>query len=497
MQLPSANPLRLARRQFLQGSGLSLGSAVLASLLAADDARSQDRPPTSDVRSPIPDSRRPIPGLAGLPHHPPRAKSVIFLCQSGAPSQLDLFDYKPVLAERHGEELPESIRRGQRLTTMTSEQKSLPLTASLFKFAQHGRSGAWVSELLPHTAKIVDELCFLKSLHTSAINHDPGITFLQTGSEQPGRPSMGSWVSYGLGTENANLPAFVVMISGGEPGDQPLYGRLWGSAFLPTSHAGVKLRGSGDRVLYLANPPGVSREARRRQLDTLADLNRLGHDRDGDPEIIARIEQYERAFGLQAAVPELADLSDETAATFELYGDDAKQPGTYASNCLMARRLVERGVRFVQLYHRDWDHHTKLPSRIRKHAKLTDQGSAALIADLAQRDLLRDTLVIWAGEFGRTAYCQGELTADDYGRDHHPRCFTVWLAGGGVKPGLTIGRTDDFSYNVAERPIHIHDLQATVLHLLGIDHERLTFRFQSRDYRLTDIAGEVVREALL
>ncbi|MDX1948122.1 MAG: DUF1501 domain-containing protein [Pirellulaceae bacterium] len=441
-------------------------------------------------------ARRGLPGLAGLPHFAPRAKRVIFLCQSGAPSQIDLFDHKPVLAERHGEELPESIRAGQRLTTMTAEQKSKPLTPSLFKFARHGECGALVSELLPHTAKVVDRLCFLKSLHTEAINHDPGITMLQTGSQQPGRPSLGSWLSYGLGTENADLPAFVVMISGGEPGDQPLYGRLWGAGFLPALHAGVKLRGSGDPVLYLSDPPGLARDSRRRMLDTLRELNEIGHVRDGDPEILTRIEQYERAFGLQQAAPELADLSSEPASTFELYGDDAKTPGTFAANCLLARRLVERGTRFVQLYHRDWDHHTNLPSRIRKHAKLTDQASAALVSDLAQRGLLDQTLVVWGGEFGRTAYCQGTPAPGDYGRDHHPRCFTMWLAGGGIRPGFSLGQTDDFSYNIAERPIHLHDLQATILHLLGIDHERLTFRFQSRDYRLTDVAGEVITEAI-
>jgi uncharacterized protein (DUF1501 family) len=471
---------------FLRAGGLALGAAALTRLLGSD------APSAAAENS----SRKKLPGLTGLPHHRPRAKSVVFLCQSGAPSQIDLFDYKPVLEERHGEELPESIRQGQRLTTMTSEQKTKPLTASVFRFARHGQSGAWVSELLPRTARVVDELCFLKSLHTEAINHDPGITFLQTGSQQPGRPSMGAWLSYGLGSENADLPAFVVMLSGGEPGDQPLYGRLWGAGFLPAQHAGVKLRGSGDPVLYLSNPPGVSDQSRRRLLDTVGGLNRLGFERDGDPEILARIEQYERAAGLQAAAPELTDLSSETEATFDLYGEDAKTPGTYAANCLLARRLVERGVRFVQLYHRDWDHHTKLPSRIRKHAGLTDRGSAALVADLKQRGLLQDTLVVWGGEFGRTAYCQGDLTDGDYGRDHHPRCFTMWLAGGGVKPGLSLGRTDDFSYNIAERPIHVHDLQATLLHLLGIDHEELTYRFQGRDYRLTDVAGEVVREVL-
>ena len=470
-----------ARRVFLGRAGLGVGMAALASLLEPA------------VRA---EKSRGEPGLAGLPHHPPRAKRVIFLCQSGAPSQIDLFDPKPVLKERHGEEIPESIRAGQRLTTMTSEQAAKPLTASLFKFARHGQSGANVSELLPHTAKIVDELCFIRSLHTEAINHDPAITFLQTGSQQPGRPSFGSWVSYGLGSENADLPAFVVMISGGAPGDQPLYGRLWSSAFLPAEHQAVKFRGSGDPVLYLSNPSGLSREARRRMLDSLAELHAQQQQRDPDPAIAEWAKQHEAAFRMQAAVPELADLSQEPAATFEMYGPDSKTPGTYAANCLLARRLVERGVRFVQLYHRDWDHHTKLPSRLRTKCRETDQPSAALVSDLKQRGLLKDTLVIWAGEFGRTAYCQGELTADDYGRDHHPRCFTAWLAGGGVKPGLTYGRTDDFSYNVVENAVHLHDLQATLLHLLGIDHERLIFRAQGRDFRLTDIAGNVVKGIL-
>jgi hypothetical protein len=482
---------RLARRVFLRESGLSLGAAALASLLVQEHTGAQSpSQPSRQVRRPS------LPGLSGLPHHAARAKNVIFLCQSGAPSQIDLFDHKPLLVERHGEDLPESIRMGQRLTTMTSDQATKPLTASPFTFAQHGQSGTWVSELLPYTSAMVDELCFLKSLYTEAINHDPGITLLQTGGQQPGRPSMGAWLSYGLGSENANLPSFVVMLSGGEPGDQPLYGRLWGSAFLPSQHAGVRLGSSNDPVMYLSDPPGISKASRRRMLDTLAELNREAFEREGDPRIVSRIEQYERAFGLQAAVPELADLSAETQATFDLYGNDARRPGTYAANCLLARRLVERGVRFVQLYHRDWDHHDRLPSRIRKQATLTDQPSAALLADLKQRGLLRDTLVIWAGEFGRTAYCQGEPGGDNYGRDHHPRCFTAWLAGGGVKAGFSLGRTDDFSYNITERPVHIHDLQATILYLLGIDHERLTFRYQGRDFRLTDIAGEIVREVL-
>ncbi|HZL89341.1 MAG TPA: DUF1501 domain-containing protein [Pirellulaceae bacterium] len=478
---------RLARRIFLRGSCAGIGLAALASLLSAEEGgttppRAFPRPATS--------------GLAGLPHHPPKAKRVIFLCQSGAPSQMELFDYKPELEKRHGEEIPDAIRMGQRLTTMTAEQKSKPLTASLFKFDRHGQCGAPVSELMPHTAKVVDELCFVYSLHTEAINHDPAITFIQTGSQQPGRPSMGSWISYGLGSANDDLPAFVVLISGGQPGDQPLYGRLWGSAFLPGQHQGVKFYGSGDPVLYLSNPPGISRETRRRMLDSIRKLNEQQLAREGDPEIATRIAQYELAFRMQSAVPELADLSREPAATFELYGEDSKQPGTYAANCLLARRLVERGVRFVQLYHRDWDHHKTLPKLITQRSKEVDQPSAALVADLRQRGLLDDTLIIWGGEFGRTAYCQGDLTADDYGRDHHSRCFTMWLAGGGSKRGLLYGKTDDFSYNVVENPVHVHDLQATLLHLLGIDHERLTFRSQGRDFRLTDVAGRVVGELL-
>ncbi|HUE70805.1 MAG TPA: DUF1501 domain-containing protein, partial [Pirellulaceae bacterium] len=470
---------------FLRGGCAGIGMAALASLLAADE-----------TTPPRPFPRPPMPGLAGLPHHPPKAKRVIFLCQSGAPSQMELFDYKPALEERHGEEIPESIRRGQRLTTMTSEQRSKPLTASLFKFAQHGENGAWVSELMPHTAEIVDELCFVYSMHTEAINHDPAITFIQTGSQQPGRPSMGAWISYGLGSENADLPAFVVLTSGGQPGDQPLYGRLWGNAFLPGQHQGVKFYGRGDPVLYLSNPPGISRETRRRMLDSIRALNEQQLARAGDPEIATRIEQYELAFRMQMAVPDLADLSGEPAATFELYGEESKTPGTYAANCLLARRLVERGVRFVQLYHRDWDHHKTLPKLIAQRSKEVDQPSAALVNDLARRGLLDDTLIVWGGEFGRTSYCQGELTANDYGRDHHPRCFTIWLAGGGIKPGLLYGKTDEFSYNIVEKPVHVHDLQATILHLLGIEHERFTFRSQGRDFRLTDIAGDVVHDIL-
>ena len=435
-------------------------------------------------------------GLPELPHFKPRAKRVIFLYQSGAPSQVDLFDFKPKLAELHGQELPEAVRMGQRLTTMTSDQATKPIASSRYAFAQHGQCGADVSELLPHTATLVDDLCIVRSMFTEAINHDPAITFMQTGSPQPGRPSIGAWVSYGLGSENQNLPAFTVFISGGEAGDQPLNGRLWGSGFLPSQHQGVKFRGSGDAVLYLSNPPGISPAMRRRMLDASAQLNKLQHEAFGDPETLARIEQFELAHRMQMSVPELTDLSPESDHTFDLYGDDARQPGTYAANCLLARRMIERGVPFVQLYHRGWDHHQNLPSKLPKKCKQVDQASAALVQDLKQRGLLDETLVIWAGEFGRTVYCQGSLDREDYGRDHHPRCFTIWLAGGGVKAGVTVGRTDDFSYNIAEDPVHVHDLQATILHCLGIDHERLTYRLQGRDFRLTDIAGRVVTKML-
>jgi len=469
----------LSRRQFFSRTSSGIGAAALASLTGGE-ANAATRQMT----------------YGAVPHFAPRAKRVIFLHQSGAPSQLDLFDPKPRLESLNGVELPDSFRMGQRLTSMTSDQKSKPLTASLFKFAKHGKCGAELSELLPHTAKIVDEICIIRSLYTEAINHDPGITFIQTGSQQPGRPSIGAWLSYGLGSECENLPAFVVFISGGSPGDQPLFGRLWGSAFLPAEHQGVKFRGGGDPVLYLKDPPGISRITRRRMLDGIAKLNRMHNDAIGDPEVDARINQYEMAFRMQTSVPDLVDITDEPEHTFELYGDEAKKPGTYAANCLLARRLVERGVRFVQLFHRGWDHHLNLPARLRDKCKQTDQASAALVMDLKQRGLLDDTLIVWAGEFGRTAYCQGDLTSDNYGRDHHPRCFTIWMAGGGIKSGVTVGKTDDISYNVVKDPVHVHDLQATILHCLGIDHERLTFRFQGRDYRLTDIAGKILDKVL-
>jgi hypothetical protein len=469
---------RLARRRFFRQSAGALGAAALASLWSADEARAGVERPAA-------------------PHFAPRAKRVIYLFQSGGPSHLELLDYKPRLAELHGSELPDSIRQGQRLTGMTSGQKSFPVIAPKFKFSPHGQSGAWLSELLPHTAKQVDQLCILRSLHTEAINHDPAITFIQTGSQQPGRPALGAWLSYGLGSEAQDLPAFVVMISHGTGKDanQGLLDRLWGSGFLPSRHQGVKLRSGRDPVLYLSDPPGIDRELRREMLDGLARLNRYQRRHDGDPEIDARIDQYEMAFRMQASVPELTDLSQESAATLELYGPDAARPGTFAANCLLARRMVERGVRFVQLYHRGWDNHGGLPTNIPKQCYDVDQPQAALIADLKQRGLLDETLVIWGGEFGRTVYGQGG-NQPDYGRDHHGRCFSMWLAGGGIKPGIVYGETDDYGYNIVRDPVHIHDLNATLLDCLGIDHERLTYRFQGRDFRLTDVEGRVVRDIL-
>ena len=435
-------------------------------------------------------------GLPGLPHFAPKAKRVIFLFQSGGPSQIELFDYKPRLVEFQNTELPESVRGGQRLTGMSASQSSFPVVPSKFALSQHGQSGAWVSELLPQTAKIADRLTFVKTVNTEEINHDPAVTMAQTGFRLGGRPSMGSWISYGLGAETENLPAFCVMISN-SGGGQPLYDRLWGSAFLPSRYQGVKFRSGGDPVLYLSNPPGFTQENRRTYLDALGALNQSAYDEFGDPEIKARTSQYEMAFRMQSSVPELTDISKEPAGTFTLYGADAKKPGTFAANCLLARRLAERGVRFIQLYHRDWDHHAELPANLPKRCKDVDQASAGLVADLAQRGMLEDTLVIWGGEFGRTVYCQGHLTATDYGRDHHGRCFTMWMAGGGIRPGITYGETDDYCYNVVKDPVHVHDLQATILHCLGIDHKRLTYRFQGRDFRLTDVAGEVVRPILI
>ena len=428
----------------------------------------------------------------------PQAKRVIYLFQSGAPSQLETFDYKPALAKLRGTELPDSVRQGQRLTGMTATQTSFPLAPSQFTFAQHGQSGAWVSSLLPHIAKVADRLCFIKSLHTEAINHDPAVTFFQTGFQIAGRPSIGSWLSYGLGSENKDLPAFVVMISQGTGNlaDQPLYDRLWGSGFLPSKYQGVKFRSNGDPVLFLKNPEGVTPNTRRRYLDDLAKLNTFNLAETGDPEIATRIAQYEMAFRMQTSVPELTDLSKEPDHVFARYGPEARTPGSYAANCLLARRLAERGVRFIQLFHRGWDQHNHLPKQIVNQCRDVDQPSAGLIEDLAERGLLDETLVVWGGEFGRTVYSQGKLTADDYGRDHHPRCFSVFLAGGGIKPGVSFGQTDDFSYNIVKDPVHVHDLHATILRQLGVDHTKLTYKFQGRHFRLTDVHGEVVKAIL-
>ena len=434
--------------------------------------------------------------LAGLPHHAAKAKRVIMLFQHGGPSQLDLFDWKPNLAKVRGQDLPESVRQGQRLTGMTAYQATFPTAPTVFKFAQHGKSGAWMSDLLPHTAKIADQLTIMKSLHTEAINHDPAVTFFQTGFQLAGRPSIGSWLSYGLGSENQDLPSFVVLISQGRGNAQALADRMWGSGFLPTKFQGVKFRSGKDPVLYLSNPDGYTAGARRRFLDDLGQLNQMRLEDSQDPEIATRISQYEMAYRMQTSVPELADMSKEPEKTFEMYGPDARKPGSYAANCILARRLAERGVRFIQLYHRGWDQHGTLPKQIKWQCEDTDQASAALIMDLKQRGLLDDTIVIWGGEFGRTVYSQGELTETNYGRDHHPRCFTMWAAGGGFKPGYTHGETDDFSYNIVKDPMEVHDLNATMMHLLGVDHSRLTFKFQGRHYRLTDVHGKVVPELL-
>ena len=474
---------RLNRRQFFGRSAVGIGTAALASLM--NPALSADEKPAGR-------------GVLSQPHFAPAAKRIIYLFMSGAPSQIDTFDYKPALDGLFDTDLPESVRMGQRLTTMTSGQKRFPIAPSIFKFQQHGKSGAWVSELLPHTAGIVDDLAIVKTVFTEAINHDPAITYIQTGSQLPGRPSLGAWMSYGLGSLNDDLPAYVVLHSSwsAKRDAQALYSRLWGAGWLPTRHQGVSLRSKGDPVLYLSNPDGVDPDTRRGMLDGLAQLNRSQTERVGDPEIQARIAQYEMAYRMQTSVPELMDLSGEPDSAFEMYGPDARTPGTFAANCLMARRLAERDVRFIQIFIRGWDQHANLPGDIRLQCRDVDQPSAALITDLKQRGLLDDTLVVWGGEFGRTCYCQGKLTKTDYGRDHHPRCFTMWLAGGGVKPGIVYGETDDFSYNVVDAPVHIHDLNATILHCLGVDHQRLTYRFQGRDFRLTDVAGNVVKDIL-
>lgn len=478
----------MTRRHFFGLNATGIGTAALAQLLGRDLLADGTGKPMGPGQSGMADS-------LGLPHFAPKAKRVIWLFQSGGPSQIELFDYKPSLEKVRGTDLPESIRKGQRLTGMTSTQDHFPMVPSTFKFGPHGKSGTLISELLPQTAKIVDELCIIKSMHTEAINHDPAITFFQTGAQIAGRPSIGAWLSYGLGTESKELPAFVVMITQGG-GDQPLYDRLWGSGFLPTKYQGVKFRSVGDPVLYLTDPPGFDREMRRQYLDSLGELNQMRLKDFGDPEISTRIAQYEMAFRMQSSVPELTDISKEPDSVFELYGEDARKPGTYAASCLLARRLAERGVRFTQIFIRGWDHHGKLPLELPKRCKATDQASAALVMDLKARGMLDETLVIWGGEFGRTVYCQGRMTEDDYGRDHHPRCFSLWMAGGGIKPGMSYGETDEFSYNITADPVHVHDLQATILRCLGIDHTRLTFKYQGRSFRLTDISGEVVTKVL-
>ncbi|MBX3745685.1 MAG: DUF1501 domain-containing protein [Verrucomicrobiae bacterium] len=475
--LPHEIARSLSRRAFFRRSGLGLGAMALGTLLG------------DDLRAATPGA-----GVAQSPyHHAPTAKRIIYLFQSGAPSHLDLFDPKPRLTEMTGLDLPDSVRMGQRITGMTSGQKNLFCVGSAFPFSRRGQCGMELSNILPHLGNIADDICLLRAVHTDPINHDPAVTYLFTGHQQPGRPTLGAWASYGLGSENQDLPAFIVLLSGS--GGQSLQTRYWGSGFLPSRHQGVQFRGAGDPVLFFSNPPGFSERARRAMLDDLQSLNRLQSEVVGDPEIDTRIQAYEMAFRMQTSVPELMDLSKESAETLELYG---AKPGeaSYANNCLLARRLVERGVRFVKLIHRDWDHHGGLPSGIRHQAHLTDRASAALIQDLKRRGLLDDTLVVWGGEFGRTAYCQGELRKDNFGRDHHPRCYSIWMAGGGIRPGHVHGETDDLGYNIVRDGVHIHDLHATLLHCLGIDHERLTFRFQGRDFRLTDVAGKVVRPIL-
>ena len=470
-----------SRRDFLAKTTLGLGALSLGSLISPTNAFGQSTFLNENK--------------LGLPHFVPKVKRVIYLFQSGAPSQLDLFDYKPELNRRNGQELPKSILGNQRLTGMTAGQTSFPLAGSQFQFKQYGQSGSWMSDLMPYTSKIVDELCFIKSMHTEAINHDPAVTFIQTGSQLPGRPSIGAWLSYGLGSDNKNLPEFVVLITKDKYG-QPLYSRSWGNGFLPSQHQGVQFRSGKDPVLYLDNPPGVTHDLRREQLNDLKKLHEINHKDVGDPEILSRMAHYEMAFRMQTSVPEVMDVSKEPDYIFDLYGEDSKTPGTFAANCLLARKLAEKDVKFIQLYHQGWDHHGNLPKEIRKQCKETDQATAGLIQDLKQRGLLEDTLVIWGGEFGRTNYSQGMLTETNYARDHHPRCFTIFMAGAGIKKGITLGATDSFGYNITERPVHVHDFQATLLHLLGLDHERLTFKYQGRRFRLTDVHGTIVNEIL-
>jgi hypothetical protein len=487
-----ADPLAITRRHFFAKTAGGLGAIALSSLLP--------RAATAQT----------LGGLPGFPNFAPKARRVIYLFQSGAPSQIELFDHKPLLNKLHGEQLPEGVRDGQRLTGMTSQQSSIPLAGSIFPFQQAGKCGAWMSSLLPHTATVADELCIVRSMYTEAINHDPAITFFQTGSQIAGRPSFGSWIHYGLGSVNQNLPAFIVLVTP-HKSDQPLYARLWGSGFLDARYQGIQFRSGKEPILYMSDPDGPCGSGRRALLDKLNALNRLQFEKELDPEIESRVAQYEMAYRMQSSVPDVTDVSKEPESTYKLYGPDSRTPGTFAANCLLARRLAERDVRFIQLYHQGWDQHGDLPKGIAVQARETDQASAALIKDLKQRGMLEDTLVIWGGEFGRTCYSQGKLTADNYGRDHHPRCFSIWMAGGGVKPGMTYGRTDDYSYSIVDADgqvlhpdkskqtpgaVHVHDLQATILHLLGIDHERLNYLYQGRHFRLTDVHGFVVKDLL-
>ncbi|TWU48418.1 DUF1501 domain-containing protein [Rubripirellula reticaptiva] len=468
-----------SRRSLLQNSGLGFGALVAGQMLAAESLAAES---TGGVLSAL--------------HHAPKAKRVIFLFQSGAPSQLDLLDYKPLLNEKHGTELPNEVRGGQRLTGMSGNQSSLPLVGSPFKFARHGQAGTWFSDLLPHTASIADDICVVKSMHTEAINHGPGVVFMQTGSMIPGRPSMGAWMDYGLGTENSDLPAFVVMTTKDQNGGQPLSAGLWGSGFLPSQHQGTSFRSGKDPVLYLSNPDGINRDSRRAAMDALGSLHQMQLARGADKLIENRIAQYELAYRMQSSIPEATNFADESADVIDSYGPDAKSPGSFAANCLMARRLAERGVRFIQLYHKGWDHHGGLPKGLANQCKATDQPSAALVKDLKRVGLLDDTLVIWGGEFGRTNYCQGKLSGTSFGRDHHPRCFSIWMAGGGIKPGTVYGETDEYGYNIVDNPVHIHDLHATIMHQMGVDHERLTYKYQGRNFRLTDVHGHVVTDIL-
>ncbi len=464
----------MGKRELLKCLGGGLGGFALAEMLAGGRASAA--------------------GSLGQTHMAPRAKRVIYLFQSGGPSQMDLFDYKPMLNKHHGEQLPDEVRKGQRLTGMSGNQSSFPLAGTPFKFTQHGVSGQWMSDILPHTAKIADDICVVKSMHTEAINHGPGVTMLQTGSQFPGRPSIGSWLSYGLGSANENLPSFVVMVTKNK-GGQPLVSRLWGSGFLPSAYQGVRFRSGKDPVLYLNNPAGISRGGRRKMLEGLRDLHEARADGDIDAAVEARIAEYELAYRMQVSIPEVTDIKDEPEHVLKMYGDDVRNPGSFAANCLQARRLAERDVRFIQLYHPGWDQHGGLPGGIRKQCGETDRASAALVTDLKQRGLLEDTLVIWGGEFGRTNYCQGKLS-NNFGRDHHPRCFSIWMAGGGIKAGISYGESDPYGYNVLEDPVHVHDFHATMLNRLGIDHERLTFKYQGRRFRLTDVHGKLIKGIL-